>query len=373
MRSFANLLAILPFLQGIWVNAYPQHHYQNITKPLPAGVKPKILLTDKPNDPAGKHVKLRYGPFHIPPGVMFQALPEIAGGVKIHKPCDECFLGAFQGGLEYEDGSEANVDTGMYMHHFVVVNEVKPDWLCGLRVGGMTRPQWIYNSGNERPPVRLNTKYKFGMRVDKKDRFSALTEIMNMSNETKTVYTTTIYEVIPINTPGYQEATHLRMDVWMCGGSDVPGKTGAYQYHSPNWTSPYSGVILHNDGHGHDGTTEVNLYINGKVFCNSIQYYGLRPGWVNNKGHGKDMGGMRYISDAITCEDTGRVEKGDVLMTEAFYNDTMYPQMRSKRHIENVRVISDSICRQLLTCRSKWVFRFFTLVATKIHSTIRSN
>jgi hypothetical protein len=215
---------------------------------LPPSVPAKIKLTDAPNDPAGKLVKLRYGPLTIPPNSMFSVLPEYAGGVKIHKPCEECYLGAFQGGLEYEDGSEANVDTGMYLHHFVLVNNNKPDWLCGLRVGAMFRPQYVYNSGNERPPVRLNSKYKFGMRVDKEDTFGTAGELMNMSNETKTVYATIIYEVIPLETPGYREATHLRLDIWMCGASDVPAKTGAYKYTAPKWTSPYSGVILHVDG-----------------------------------------------------------------------------------------------------------------------------
>jgi hypothetical protein len=215
---------------------------------LPNLVPRKIRITDKPNDPAGKLVKVRYGPFTLPPNSIFSALPEQAGGVKIHKPCEQCYLGAFQGGLEYEDGTDANVNTGPYLHHLVLINNNKPDWVCGLRTGSMYRPQYIYNSGNERPPVRLNTQHKFGMRVDSEDTFSAAAELMNMSNETKIVYATTIYEVIPINTPGYREATHIRMDVWMCGGSDVPAKNGSYTYTSPTWKSPYAGVMLHNDG-----------------------------------------------------------------------------------------------------------------------------
>ncbi|KAF2671726.1 hypothetical protein BT63DRAFT_422253 [Microthyrium microscopicum] len=305
---------------------------------LPPSVPPKIKLTDKPADPSGKLVKVRYGPFDLPPNAMFSALPPQFGGAVIHKPCDECFLGAFQGGMEYEDGSEANVNNGAYLHHFVVVNNNKPDWLCGLSVSGMGRPQFIYNSGNERPPVRLNTKHKFGMRVDKGDSFSALTEIMNMSNQTQRVYVTTIYEVVPLETPGYREATHLRADVWHCGGSDVPAKMGAYHWTSPNITSPYSGVILHNDGHGHDGATEVKLHINDKVYCNSIQYYGLRPTAVQPKElsaqHGESHHSMQYISDAVACENEGRLEKGDVFKTEAFYNGTKYPQMMSRGHLE---------------------------------------
>lgn len=216
---------------------------------LPPGVPSKIKMTDKPNDPAGKLIKIRSGPYTIPPNSMFGTLPVESGGVVINKPCDECYVAAFQGGLEYEDGSDANVDTGMYLHHFVIVNNNKPDWVCGLRYNGMMRmPQYVYNSGNERPPVRLNSKYKFGMRFDKEDTLSSAGELMNMSNETKTVYATTIYEVIPLDTPGYREATHLRMDVWQCGGSDVPAKKGAYKYTSVDYDIPYAGVILHNDG-----------------------------------------------------------------------------------------------------------------------------
>jgi hypothetical protein len=309
-----------------------------LSVPLPEGVPRKIELTDKPNDPAAKLVKVKYGPFRVPPNSMFSNLPVYAGGAEIHKPCETCWLGAFQGAMEYEDGSDANVESGIYMHHFVIVNENKPDWLCGIRAGGLFRNQWIYNSGNERPPVRLNTKHKFGMRVDKPDRFSALGEIMNMSNETKTVYTTVTYEVVPIDTPGYREATHLRLDGWICGGSDLPAKKGFYQYHSANWTSPYSGVILHNDGHGHDGTTQVKLFINNKEYCNSIQYYGLRPGWVQKQHLQVDpaLHRMQYISDAVACEDQGRLEKGDVLVTQASYNDTKYPQMVFRKHLEGV-------------------------------------
>jgi hypothetical protein len=240
LLSFATLTPAVP-LAAVDVRTEPLER-------LPQSVPQKIKITDKPADPAGKLVKLRYGPFTLPPNSMVSALPEQVGGPKIHTPCKECYLGAFQGGLEYEDGSEANVDTGAYLHHFVIVNNDKPDWLCGLRTGGMFRSQYVYNSGNERPPVRLNTKHKFGMRVDKGDTFSAASEIMNMSNDTKVVYATVIYEVIPLSTPGYREATHLRIDVWQCGASDVPAKHGAYKYTSPSFTSPYSGVILHNDG-----------------------------------------------------------------------------------------------------------------------------
>jgi len=198
------------------------------------------------------------------------------------------------------------------------------------------------------------------MRVDENDEFGAMTEIMNMSNDNKDVYVTIIYEYVPLATPGYRAATHLRIDITECGGSHVAAKRGAYQYSSPEWESPYAGVILHSDGHGHAGTDHVDLKINGKSVCDSIQYYGLRKDSImTEEGMGRSMGmeggsmegmgemddddmegmGMEFsvTSDTIMCEkDAGRVEKGDMIQTVAYFNSTKYPQMVFRGKLEGV-------------------------------------
>jgi hypothetical protein len=50
--------------------------------------------------------------------------------------------------------------------------------------------------------------------------------------------------------------------------------------------------------------------------------------------------GMQYISDTVMCEDRGRLEKGDVLRTKAFYNGTKYPQMVFRGHLEGVSIMN---------------------------------
>jgi hypothetical protein len=53
--------------------------------------------------------------------------------------------------------------------------------------------------------------------------------------------------------------------------------------------------------------------------------------------HGADhKTGLQYISDAVACEDQGRIEKGDVLWTEAFYDGNKHPQMVFKGRLEPV-------------------------------------
>lgn len=111
------------------------------------------------------------------------------------------------------------------------------------------------------------------------------------------------------------------------------------------WVSSitYNGEVTTSDSsrHGHDGTTHVSLTKNGQEYCNSIQYYGLRNGTYLPKDlakqHAANHGAeMQYISDAVACEDTGRLEKGDVLQTTAYYDESKYPQMTFKGHKEAV-------------------------------------
>jgi hypothetical protein len=332
------IMAVNTFIRSVLLTALVAQAVPTTDIQLPPGVPPKVLATGTPIDPAGKIVKMRYGPFKIAPGTMFQSVPSFVGGPKIPKPCEECFITSLQGGMEYEDGSEANVDSGIYQHHFALVNLDKPDWLCGLELGGWMRSQWIYNGGNEHPPVRLNAKHKFGVKVDKGDQWIGLHEVMNMGNVTKTVYATMVYEVVPLTTPGYREATHLRLGVWHCSQVDeIPAKRGAYKYTSPVWTSPYSGVVLHNDGHGHPGVANVKLHVNNKTLCDSQQYYGLEPRWVAKKEAGEHgHGGMKFLSHAVVCSNEFRIEKGDQVITEAFYDGDKYEQMVFMNHLDNV-------------------------------------
>ena len=66
-------------------------------------------LEERPNV-----VKIRYGPYNI------KANSEEEFFItKMKKPCDDCWITAFQGGLEYVNGTVANADTGAWLHHMV--------------------------------------------------------------------------------------------------------------------------------------------------------------------------------------------------------------------------------------------------------------
>lgn len=64
-------------------------------------------------------------------------------------PCSSCIITHVQAGLQYPNGSYANINTGMWMHHVVVGN---------LARTGTTCPQFgefVFASGNERTPANI--------------------------------------------------------------------------------------------------------------------------------------------------------------------------------------------------------------------------
>jgi hypothetical protein len=59
-----------------------------------------------------KHVKIRSGPYSVPSMNMLENLPDF----DVAKPCTEfCTILKQWAGLEYPDGTDANVDSGMWL------------------------------------------------------------------------------------------------------------------------------------------------------------------------------------------------------------------------------------------------------------------
>jgi hypothetical protein len=88
----------------------------------PAGAAPvKQILKSDINVPGAKRIKLRYGPYKVP-GMNRQnkfskhwGMLESHYDIAIDKPCSgECNILKQVGGLEYTDGKNANIDTGLW-------------------------------------------------------------------------------------------------------------------------------------------------------------------------------------------------------------------------------------------------------------------
>ena len=143
--KFSALVALAAFLCG--VNA------QNQT------VEPDLDPSQPPKTPGAKFATTKHGPFSVRSMSMVENRPLL----NVEKPCEDCYIVALQAGLEYPDGTVANVDTGAWLHHMVLYtnNFGEMDPVCPIMP--MKR---VYASGNERSCARINDNAKYGIKID---------------------------------------------------------------------------------------------------------------------------------------------------------------------------------------------------------------
>jgi hypothetical protein len=135
--------------------------------------------------------KLRYGPYKVPALGMIESVFQFM----IAKPCTECYITAMQADMEYQDGRTAKTEDGAWLHHILLYNGIgwfggKKDLVCASNTpnGIVMSPHRIFASGNERAPVRLNGKHKYGHAIDTGDNLHILYDVANQSNQTQEYY-----------------------------------------------------------------------------------------------------------------------------------------------------------------------------------------
>jgi hypothetical protein len=99
-----------------------------------------------------QRVRVKYGPHKAPSG-------NVSMGMKMFldkdatMPCSDCLITWMKANLEYPDGTTANADTGMWLHHAVLLNTKRKDTVCG---NTKLSPQRFFASGNERSEANLS-------------------------------------------------------------------------------------------------------------------------------------------------------------------------------------------------------------------------
>jgi hypothetical protein len=205
-------------------------------------------------------------------------------------------------------------------------------------MGGMR----VFSGGNERTPLRLNSKSKYGLDIGNYRRFGGAWELMSESKQPMQLYMILRFEYVPKTTPGYKPAAMVWLDVTSCGReSEFPAVPGTYKKESKEFIMSEPGDWLVGAGHVHDGGTKVEMYVNGVLSCSSKQIYANRRGGflepndssMSEMGHTRETKGVTgmHISDVALCKDWGSVQKGDKVKVIAFYNDTEHVQMKNPK------------------------------------------
>lgn len=203
-----------------------------------------------------KRTKVRYGPYSLP-RISTPSFTSLLTGEKgtmstvsvgMAKPCTgQCNLLVAQAGLEYANGTEASMANGSWLHHIVVLatGPGRKDTVCPMLPG-----ERFFSSGNERTPTSFGDvtekKVKSTFPIGDADGFQAEIELMNMTDEPRSVYLTIDFEYIPGPKPAdWKTAKAMWLDVTNCGISYVyPPSKQNFQLKSSGWVSPYSGEML---------------------------------------------------------------------------------------------------------------------------------
>ena len=73
-------------------------------------------------------------------------------------------------------------------------------------------------------------------------------------------------------------------------------------------------------GHLHDGGEKMQLFLNGRLVCNSTATYGGKGG--TSKTNGTEWQTISSMSD---CQNALTVRKGDNINMKSFYNTLKHP------------------------------------------------
>ncbi|OCT49449.1 hypothetical protein CLCR_04839 [Cladophialophora carrionii] len=271
------------------------------------------------HDHGSQRVTIKYGAVTVPPMTDNDGMAQF-----FHRattlPCQDCFITYLSMGLEHADGRTADADTGMWLHHGVLINRNQTDAVCG----GMG--QRFAASGNERTAIEIAAggTFKAGYYIGTSDEVSLAVDLMNMRQDRPQddiVFTITYEYVHARDAQGFSPIIPYWLDVGGCRTSDQPAyRDSTFIYTSPVLLGTQQGTITFVGGHLHDGGTHINLIKNGKLSCGASAAY-------DPYANVNDAGTTEHISSIGTCTMLGETTPGDGWFINAYYDTTVHEPM----------------------------------------------
>ncbi len=331
-------------------------------EPVPAATP---AIEPLPAPPASAHLgvlraRTVSGPYAVPGMIANDTSDDNGMGsyvTQLTLPCSNCYITGAEFSLAYPEvdaaGSRAvaNVDSGMYLHHAVLINANRSDAVCTQ--DSASHLQRTFGTGNERGylDLTLNGTRRTGYYVGADDMFFLAVEVMNQrAGAAREVVITTAWDYAT-NTTDFKAAVPIWLDIdGACGtytnGSEVavPADAHVFSYPSPDAWSPAAAYeVLVAGSHMHDGGTRLDIAKNGAVVCEGVAHYGETPGYVstlpddgmsgmpgmNMAASKADAGQLAHISSIHTCFDLGATSASDKWTVTAHYNMTEHPGMET--------------------------------------------
>jgi hypothetical protein len=172
---------------------------------------------------------VRYGPFVLPPAGQGGDVDHANVFVpNVPKPCEDCFIVRAEPDLVYENGTPANLDTGLMLHHALFFNHGRRDTTCGGDEFFGRFGERFLASGNERTVKQFPAGYGYHLG---RDAVTGVFHIMNHSQETKTVFFTFKVKWLPGTTEGIRPLTPVWVDINNCRTSEYAAPAGPSSEH----------------------------------------------------------------------------------------------------------------------------------------------
>ena len=308
------------------------------TNPLPPIAGPGVPVTganpDVPTTPLANTSRITYGPWTVPaatgPGHENAGMIDQSLQIAVQKPCGNCYITGFTPQLKYPDGSIANIDTGLWLHHFGLYIFGRTDKTCPAPYPYNLLGERIFAGGNERSRAILPKGV--GVRVNPADMFMLVYDIMNTSQTAKPVTLEIVYNWVPSTTPGMHHARAVFLDVSpTCIESRMPGGPGPTFSMERTYPSPLVGRVVGLGGHMHDGGRHLTLKnaTTGQLICDSVAGYGgegFEEAYADGSGHVGHGDTISHLSSLTQCVSPGIdrpiavLKPGDQISVEGFYD-----------------------------------------------------
>ena len=254
------------------------------------------------------------GPLPVLPSLLGQpfdlvgGVPLVAGLPVLTSPCSNCYVTGVQVDMVFADGRSATLDSGIMLHHLVLIQPGLPDATCGPSTLLGALGQRFFASGNERTPGVLPAGFGYHLGSGP---LLAVFDLMNMSSSLQVVWLAATVSWLPDTTPGIKPVTPVWLDENNCSTSTYTIPAGPSN-RVWTWTSTITGRVVTAGGHVHDGGVETMLtdQTTGQHICTSQAGYGTKAAYMGS------------VESMTTCshDRIGTVHAGDVLALDTYYN-----------------------------------------------------
>jgi hypothetical protein len=290
------------------------------TEPAPATKGP-----EKPKEPEAEPTNpgtltrtILHGPYDVPAAVgdkdgRSRDIIELG----VETPCGDCYITSIKPDMVYADGSEANVDTGPGLHHFLLTSQFRSDPTCGANLPNPSvfLGERFAAAGNERTEIRMPLGY--GLYNAGLHRWNMASDFMNHAEEPKSVFVKITYEYVPASAGELKTVRPVWLDVAPCRSvRDTYQVPAGGSTETSDWEVNVPGRVIGLGGHSHNSSVNVKAtnLSTGEVICDSVVKYGESRRFVN-------IHGEKEVSSLSKCTGTPltTVEEGQTVRLESTY------------------------------------------------------